>query len=138
MSGVRTLQLAPVSLLLMVSQLHRLPSPPLLQAVTLACSLMPDPVCQLLYCALLCFQGTVLQVKMFCLFLCIVCVKSIVSLLQYNIADYVSWVPGLTLLNLGKIRLKNTLSEQNFICMLGTYFSLCTDMFLFLLDGLKF
>ena len=33
-------------------------------------------------------------------FLCIICVKSIINLSQYStIADYVSWVPRLTLLN---------------------------------------
>ena len=36
-----------------------------------------------------------------CLFLCIICVKSIRNLLlQYYIADCVSWVPRLTLLDL--------------------------------------
>ena len=38
---------------------------------------------------------------------------------QYYIVDCVSWVPRLTLLNLQKIGLMNTLSEQNLLICRG-------------------
>ena len=38
---------------------------------------------------------------------------------QYYIFDCVSWVPRLTLLNLQKIGLMNTLSEQNLLICRG-------------------
>ena len=38
---------------------------------------------------------------------------------QYYIIDCVSWVPRLTLLNLQKIGLMNTLSEQNLLICRG-------------------
>ena len=68
-----------------------LPSlPPLPPASgTLACSLlMPAPVCQLLYCASGLFKVSHCKITnvffIFCLFLCIICVKSIINLLQYS------------------------------------------------------
>ena len=77
----------------------------------------------------------------FCLFLCVVCVKSIINLLhitvQCNIAHCVRWVPGLTLLDLGK-KSDLRMHSQNRTCLYvgDLLLSLCTDMFSFLLNGL--
>ena len=59
------------------------------------------PAVALYYCN---FQGTV-RLKMFpflCLFFMsfIICVKSIINLIQHYTVNCVSWVPSLTLLNL--------------------------------------
>ena len=74
------------------------------------------PVCQLLYSTAVLFKILYCMIKMFyflCL-LCIICMGSIINLLEYSsiIANCVSWVPGLTLLDL-QIGLVNMLLEWN-------------------------
>ena len=82
----------------------------LLQLVTLLACSLAAPVCQVLYCT------TVLSKVLYCkvqniffivcvLLWCIICVKHIINLSQYSteqysIADCVSWVPRLTLVDL--------------------------------------
>ena len=61
--------------------------------------------CPLLYWTAVLFKVLSCKIKnvffiFLCLFLCIIRVKSIINLLQYNTIDYVSWVPRLTLLDL--------------------------------------
>ena len=62
------------------------------------------------------------RLKMFyfvCLFLCIICVKSITNLLEYKYytADCASWVSRLTLWTYEQIRLTNVVLKQNsFVC----------------------
>ena len=68
---------------------------------------MPASVCWLLYCTTALFKVLHCKIKNvffvvcdFFLYVHIICVKSIISLLQYYIANCVSWVPRLTLLHL--------------------------------------
>ena len=54
-------------------------------------------------------------------FLCIICVKSIINLLQYGtVQDCVSWVPRLTLLDLKSWAFELALKTE-LVCTLGTY-----------------
>ena len=90
-------------LLLLTSQLHHLPPPPLLWAETLPpVHSVPAPVCQLLYFARHC----TVKLKMFSLFLCLffmyyLCENYYKPVTVQNYVDNcVSWVPKLTLLDL--------------------------------------
>ena len=83
----KILQLALHLPLLMILQLYHLPPPHHPPVITLCvCSFDASPCMPavvLYYCT---FQGTI-RLKMFyflCLFLCIICVKSIINLLQYS------------------------------------------------------
>ena len=74
---------------------------------------------ELLYCTPVLFKALHCKIKkvsfVFC-FLCVICVNSIINLLQYGIADCVSWVARLTLWA-EQIGLTNVLSERNsFAC----------------------
>ena len=85
----------------------------LLQSVTLLAHPLTTSPCMpavLLYFTRYC----TIRLKIFVCFLCIVRVKSVITLFtgQNYIADWVSWVPRLTLFHLNKqIGLRNVLSE---------------------------
>ena len=118
------LQLVLRLLLLTILQLYHLPPP------------FPPPVsnssflftrCQPLYascCTVLLYfsRYCIVRLKMFSLFfvfvfLCIICVKSTINLLQYYIADCVSWVPRLTLLNLQTNRTYEYALRTELVCI---------------------
>ena len=81
-----------------------------LQLVTLLACSLDAPVCQPLYCTTVLSQVLYCKVQniffIFCvLLLCIICVQHIINLsqygtVQYSIANCVSWVPRLTLVDL--------------------------------------
>ena len=69
-----------------------------------------SPCRQLLCCTTVLFKVLYCKIKnIFSVyFLCIICVQSIINLLQYSVANGVGWVPRLTF-----VGLTNVLSEQN-------------------------
>ena len=88
-------------LLLTLLQLYHLPPLSLLQLVILlACSLVADPVCQMLPCTMVVFKVVYYEIKtfIFYLFLCEKYYKPVT--VPCYIANYVSWLPRLTSLDL--------------------------------------
>ena len=111
MSGVSEIQLALGLLLLMILQLYHLPPPlppPVSNSYCLFTQCQPAPVCQLLYCTTVLFKVLYCKIKnvffifyvclFFMYYLCEEYYKPMV--VQYHVADCVSWVPRLTLLDL--------------------------------------
>ena len=78
-------------LLLTILQLYH-PPPPLPPPVSNSscCSPMPAPVCWLLYCATVLFKVLYYKIKnVFVCFLCIICVKIIINLLQNSTVELI-------------------------------------------------
>ena len=99
--GVSNITAVRCLLLLTTLQLYRLP-PPLSPPVSNSSYLFTrcQPVCQLLYSTTVLFKALYCKIKIlfFMYYLC----ETIINLLQYStIADCVSWIPRLTLLDLG-------------------------------------
>ena len=91
-------------LLLTILQLYHLPPPLLLPVSNCSCLFTPCEPCMPAVVLFKALYWKIQKCFLYSLYLLlfIICVKSIINVLQYNsiIADYASWVPKLTLLDL--------------------------------------
>ena len=116
-----TWQLALHLLLLTTLHLYHLPPPlPLLQSVTLlACSFHASACMPVLYFSRYFSRHCPVWLKMFSLFLCLFCMYYLCEkyykpiTVQHSIANCISWVPRLILLDLEQTGLMNVVFVQN-------------------------
>ena len=88
---------------------------------------MPAPVGQLLYCTTVILKVLHCKIKniLFSVFLCISCMKNIIHLLQYYIADCVSCVPRLTVRFINILDLETCTSNRTHLYVRNLLYHYC-------------